>query len=326
MSKIKETSAPFSGPSFSPFPQNPNIPTGDVLVDGVSQKTTFPTEISIESLVPYIPRGRKPLEAPIPPLSTPSYTMANGLNFGKIACPSSAPVFGRKIKVPRGLLVAAEPAEFAFVSEKQCKLPMSPSEAIFTAGKPIKPVRKSLILVKEPEISFADASVSPGAVFVGTGYGRLDGGDEVVEELEDAVVVGARIAGVAVESTNKSSCVQGISSEDLSLALTTPLPDYDELFSEGESFTIPMETIFAIWKSIRQLRQPRRRLSKEPEIAFVNPSVSQEVVFDGMGTGGLGDRLEGTDEVIGGLEGEAIVSAFLLGIIAENGTNKLRGA
>ena len=206
MSKITETSAPFSGPSFSPFPQNPNIPAGDVLIDGVSQKTTFPAEISIESLVPHIPRGRKPFEAPIPPISTPRYTMANGLNFGKIACQSSAPVFGRKIKVPRGLLVAAEPSGFAFVSEKQCKLPMSPSEAIFTAGKPIKPVRKSLLLAKEPEISFADASVSPGALFFGAGNGRLDGGDEVAKELENEVV-GARIAGVTAESTNRSFCV-----------------------------------------------------------------------------------------------------------------------
>jgi len=383
MSQITEAYAPFSGPTFSPFPQNPNIPAGDVLIDGVSQKTTFPTEISIESLVPYTPKSRKPLEDPIPPLSTPRYTMANGLNFGKIACPSEAPVFGRKIKVPRGLLVAAEPAEFAFVSEKQCKLPMSPSEAIFTAGKPIKPVRKSLLLAKEPEISFADVSVSPGAVFVG--YGRPDGGDEVVEELEDEVIVGARIAGVAAESTNKSFCVQGISSQELenslSLALTTPLPEDDEPFSEDELFTfslalntplpvetefdlepalptpeigkefslevgddkplpeaqldianvkstdstIPTKAIFAIGKPIRQLRQPRCRLSKEPEIAFVNASVSQEVAFGGMGAGRFGDRLVGTDKVIGGLEGEAIVSACLLGIITKNGTNKLRG-
>ena len=259
-----------------------------------------------------------------------------------------------------------------------------PTKAIFAIGKPIKPVRKNLLLAKKPEISFADASVSPGAVFVSTGYGRLDSGDEVVEELKDEVVVGARIAGATAESTNKSFCVQVISSQDLenslSLALTTPLPD-DEFFSEDESFTlslalntplpvdtefdseralptpdigkessveagddkplfeaplyfanvrptnstIPMEAIFAIWKSIKQLRQSRCRLSKEPEIAFVNPSVSQEVVFDGMGTGGLGDRLEGTNEVVGGLEGEAIVSACLLGIIAKNGTNKLRG-
>ncbi|PUU76447.1 hypothetical protein B9Z19DRAFT_1066644 [Tuber borchii] len=300
MSKITEASAPFSGPSFSPFPQNPNIPIGDVLVDGVSQKTTFPTEISIESLVPYIPRGRKPLEAPTPPLSTPGYTMANGLNFGKIAFPPSAPVFGRKIKVPRGLLVGAEPAEFAFVSEKQCKIPMSPSEAIFTAGKPIKPVRKSHLLAKELEISFADASVSPGAVFVGTGYGRLDGGDEVVEELEDEVVVGARMAGVTTESTNKSFCVQGISSQDLenslSLALQTPLPDDDEPFSEDELFTLslalntplPVDTEFDLEWAL-----PTPEIGKEP---------SPEVHDDKP----LLDRLEGIDKVIGGLESEAI--------------------
>ena len=62
-------------------------------------------------------------------------------------------------------------------------------------------------MAKVPEISFADASVSPGAVFVGTGNGRLDCGEEVAEELEDEVVVGARMAGVAAESTNKSFCV-----------------------------------------------------------------------------------------------------------------------
>jgi len=184
MAKITKSSAPFSGPSFSPPPQNPNSPTGSVLADGVSQKTTIPTEISIESLVPYTPRGRKPLEAPIPPFSTPRYTMTNGLNFGGIACPSEAPVFGRRIKVPRGLVVTSEPAEFAFVSEKQCKLPMRPAEAIFTAGKPIKPLRKSLLLAKELEISFADASVPPEA------------GDEPIEGLEDEVVVGPRNAGI----------------------------------------------------------------------------------------------------------------------------------
>ena len=122
----------------------------------------------------------------------------------------------------RGLLVAAEPAGFAFVSEKQCKLPMGPSESIFTAGKPIKPARKSLLLAKEPEISFADASVPPRAVFVGTEYGRLDGGAEVVEELEDEVVVGARIAGVTAESTNKPFCVQGIFSQDLESSIPRP--------------------------------------------------------------------------------------------------------
>ena len=118
--------------------------------------------------------------------------------------------------------MVAEPAEFAFVSEKQCKLPMGPSEVIFTAGKPIKPVRKSLLLAKEPDISFADASVPPRAVFVGTGYGRLDSGDEVVEELEYEVVVGARIARVTTEGTNKPFCAQGISSQDLESSIPRP--------------------------------------------------------------------------------------------------------
>ena len=88
--------------------------------------------------------------------------------------------------------------------------------------------------------------------------------------------------------------------------------------------TIPMEVIFTIWKPIRQLRQLRCRLSKVLEIAFVNTSVSQEVVFGGMGAGRFGDRLEGTENVIGGLEREDIVSACLLGIVTKNGTNKLR--
>ena len=79
-----------------------------------------------------------------------------------------------------------------------------------------------------------------------------------------------------------------------------------------------MEAIFTIWKPIRQLRQLRCRLSEEPKIACVNASVSQEVVFGGMGAGRFGDRLEGTDNAIGGLEIEAIVSACLLGIITKN--------
>jgi len=116
-------------------------------------------------------------------------------------------VFGRRIKVPRGLLVAPEHEEFTFVREKQCKLPMSPSQAIFTAGKPIKPLRKSLLLTKESEISFADSSVSPEVVFVRAGYGRIDGGDEVIQGLEDEAVVGACNSGITAWDANKSFCV-----------------------------------------------------------------------------------------------------------------------
>lgn len=85
----------------------------------------------------------------------------------------------------------------------------------------------------------------------------------------------------------------------------------DSANARSKDITIPAKAIFPIRKPIRQLRQPRCRLSKEPEIAFVNASVSRKVVFGGMGPSWLGDRLEGADEVIGGLEGGAIVSFCL---------------
>ena len=118
---------------------------------------------------------------------------------------------------------------------------------MFTAGGSIEQLCKhGILLAGELESSFADIPFSWETIFGAAGVGRLEGADEVINELRDKVVESARTPGITTKGgTDKPSCVPAVSSnpssEDLatslSIALKNPLPDDDEFGSEDTSLS-----------------------------------------------------------------------------------------
>jgi len=91
----------------------------------------------------------------------------------------------------------------------------------------------------------------------------------------------------------------------------------DVLITRSRGSEVSKEAEFAA-ENIKEPNPHRALLVTEPEIAFVNPSVSPEVIFCGVGLGGL----IGVDEVIEEPGDEVIVSARTPGIIIKTGTDK----
>jgi len=126
------------------------------------------------------------------------------------------------------------------------------TEAPFSTGKPImEPDPHRALPAKEPEIMFDNPSVSAEISFCGVGAGRLTGVEEIIEEPQDEAIVSARTPEIIARAdTDKAFHIQAhkiqtislaIGSEDLasslSLALKTPLPEDDDIWSEDTSLT-----------------------------------------------------------------------------------------